>query len=51
MKNFGIYNKERNEATPTNSYAYIWVEEYSAVSELADEKMGIVRDGFNDILN
>ena len=51
VKNFGIYNKERNEATPTNSYAYIWVEEYSAVSELADEKMGIARDGFNDILN
>ena len=51
IKMFGKYDSTSKKYKPENSVLDIWEQEYSLVSQTADEYMGQAHDGFSQILD
>ena len=49
VKNFGEYDREHNEASPPDSYAFYWLKEFKTIANNADEKMQSAKEGFENI--
>ena len=51
VKMFGRYNTAQEKFLPEKSTLDLWKQEYSTITEKADEYLNIANDGFNDILD